>query len=137
MKVYGTCKSCKNELSYTTSAYTRVDFAMQDGETKTLNCNHCGNTNEFHVDQLKTKHSKLAQLSAGLILLIGTPLVFFIVNPIFAGSRNHYVIYIIGGFLLIPIFAYAVINKQDQTRVSSFNNRKLKGRIHAIVKQEQ
>lgn len=134
MKVYGVCKNCKKELSYATSASTRVEFAMQDGESKTLNCNNCGTNSKFHVDDLKAKHSKLAQLSGGLILLIGTPIVFFILNPIFTGSRSHYSIYAVGGFLLIPILTYAAVNKQDQIRVSSFNNRKLKGRIHNITK---
>ncbi len=132
MKVYGKCKNCKNEIGYRTNANTRVEFAMQDGEIKKLNCKNCGTNFEFHVDELYANHSKIAQIGAGLIFLIGTPLIFFLVNPIFTDSRNHYVIYVVGGFLLIPIFAYAVINRQDQTRVSDFNNRKLKGRIHNI-----
>jgi len=132
MNVYGKCKSCNTDLSYRTSADTRVNFAMKDGEIIKVNCANCGNNNEFHVDEMTAKHSKVAQIAAGLILLLGTPLVFFLVNPIFTGSRNHYVIYVVAGFLLVPVFAYSIINKQDQTRVSSFNNRKLKGRIHNI-----
>lgn len=132
MKVYGKCSKCKNEIAYKTDANTRVEFAMKDGEIKKLNCKNCGTNKEFHVDELFAKHSKIAQLSAGLIFLVGTPLVFFHVNPVFTGSRNHYVIYIIAGFLLVPVFAFAVINKQDQTRVSDFNKRKLKGRIHNV-----
>ena len=132
MKVYGKCKKCKTEIGYSTSANTRVEFAMQDGENKTLNCKTCGIKTEFHVDELYTKESKIAQIGAGLIFLIGTPLMFFFVNPIFSGNRNHYVIYVVGGFLLVPVIAYGIIKKQDQTRVSSFNRSKLKGRIHNI-----
>ncbi|QTE24209.1 hypothetical protein [Polaribacter cellanae] len=132
MKIYGKCKNCKNEIGYSTSANTRVEFAMQDGENKTLNCKNCGTITKFHVDQLFTKESKVAKIGAGLILLIGTPLMFLFVNPIFNGSRNHYIIYIIGGFLLVPIIAYGIIQKQDRTRVNSFNRNKLKGRIHNI-----
>lgn len=132
MKVYGKCKKCKTEIGYSTSANTRIEFAMQDGENKTLNCKNCGIKTEFHVDELYTKESKIAQIGAGLIFLIGTPLMFFFVNPIFSGNRNHYVIYIVGGFLLVPVVAYGIIKKQDQTRVSSFNRSKLKGRIHNI-----
>ncbi|WP_310993127.1 hypothetical protein [Aequorivita marina] len=132
MKIYGKCKNCQNEIQYSTSANTRVEFAMQDGENKTLNCKNCGIKTEFHVDELFTKESKIAQIGAGLIFFIGTPLMFLFVNPIFTGSRNHYVIYIVGGFLLVPIIAYGIIKKQDQTRMNSFNRRKLKGRIHNI-----
>ena len=132
MKAYAKCKNCKAEIGYSTSANTRVEFAMQDGENKTLNCKNCGTKTEFHVDELYTKESKVAQIGAGLILLIGTPLMFLFVNPIFTGSRNHYVIYIVGGFLLVPIIAYGIIKKQDQTRVNAFNRNNLKGRIHKI-----
>lgn len=133
MKVYGKCKSCKTENEYSTNVHTRVEFAMQDGEIKILNCKNCGTNTEHHVDELYAKPSKIAQLIAGLIFVIGTPLMFFGIDPIFTGSQNHYVIYIVGGFMLVPIFAYAVINKQDQTRVSDFNRRKLKGRVHNIT----
>ena len=132
MRVYGKCPKCGTEIGYSTSANTRVEFAMQDGEKRILNCKNCGTKTEFHVDELYAKESKIAQIGAGLIFLIGTPLMFFFVNPIFSGSRNHYVIYIVGGFLLVPVIAYGIIKKQDQTRVSSFNRRKLKGRIHNI-----
>lgn len=132
MKVYGKCKNCKNETSFSTSAHTRVEFAMHHWESKKIKCRDCSGSNLFHVDELIAKPSKMAQILASFIFFIGTPLFYFLINPIFTGSRNHYVIYIIGGFLLIPVFAYAVINKQDQTRVSDFNRRKLKGRIHNI-----
>ena len=132
MKIYGKCKNCKTEIGYSTSVNTRVEFAMQNGERKSLNCTNCGTKTEFHVDELFTKESKIAQIGAGLIFLIGTPFIFFVLNPIFSGSRNHYVIYIVGGFLLVPVIAYGIIKKQDQTRVSSFNRSKLKGRIHNI-----
>jgi hypothetical protein len=125
MKVYGKCSHCKTENPYTTDAHTRVEFAMQDGDHKTLHCKNCETNTEYHVNKLYAKPSKIAQLIGGLILLIGTPLLFFVVSPIFSGSRSNYVIYIVGGFLLVPVFAYIIINKQDQTRVSDFNRRKL------------
>lgn len=132
MKVYGKCKKCETEIGYSTSANTRVEFAMHDGEKKTLTCKNCGTKTEFHVDELYTKESKIAQIAAGLILLVGTPFIFLFVNPIFSESRNHYSVYIVGGFLLVPVIAYGIIKKQDQTRVNSFNRKKLKGRIHNI-----
>ena len=132
MKVYGKCQKCKSEIGYSTSVNTRIEFAMQVGENKSLNCKDCGIKTVFHVDELYTKESKIAKIGAGLIFLIGTPLIFFLVNPIFTNSRNHYVIYVIGGFLLVPVIAYGIIKKQDQIRVNSFNRNKLKGRIHNI-----
>ena len=132
MKVYGKCKNCKDEIGYSTYANTRVEFAMKGGDKKTLNCKSCGTNTEFHVDELYAKKSKLAQIIAGLIFFIGTPLTLLFAFPILSESKNHYVIYLVGGLLLAPVLAYRIIKKQEQTRVSSFNRRKLKGRIHNI-----
>lgn len=132
MKVYGICKNCEGEISITTDAHTRVEFVMYKDETINIHCKSCGQHNDFHVDRLYAKPSKIAQIISGLVFLIGTPLTFYLVNPVFTGSRNHYVIYIVGGFVLVPVVVFAIINRQDQTRVSSFNNRKLKGRVHNI-----
>ncbi|MFO7656769.1 MAG: hypothetical protein R6W78_06855 [Bacteroidales bacterium] len=134
MKVYGKCISCKTEIGFSTNANTRIEFSIQEGENKTLKCKNCGTKTEFHADELFMKESKIAQIGAALILLIGTPLIFFFINPIFTGSHNHYVIYVVGGFLLVPVIVYGIIKKQDQTRVSSFNRNNLKGRIHNIGK---
>jgi hypothetical protein len=132
MKVYGKCKKCKNEIVYTTNANTRVEFAIQEGETKTLICKNCKVKTEFKVDELYAKESKIAQIGAGLIFLIGTPLMFLFVNPVFSGSKSHYVIYTVGGFLLVPVLIYGYMNQHDRARVNGFNRSKLKGRIHNI-----
>ena len=128
MKVYGKCKECKNEIGFWTYSGTRVDMAMNHGETKTLRCKNCGTHNEFHVDELTAKESKMARIIAGLILIIGTPLLFFIIPLILTRSSSHYTYFIVGGFLLVPVVVYQLIRKQDQERVSAFNRHKLKGR---------
>ena len=60
MKVFGKCKNCQTEIGFSTSAKTRVEFAMQNAELKTLHCQNCGAATEFHVDELFTKESKIA-----------------------------------------------------------------------------
>ncbi|MCF1191804.1 hypothetical protein LRR18_09415 [Mangrovimonas sp. AS39] len=132
MKVFGKCQSCQSEIPFITQAYTRVEFAMRIGEFVTLKCKSCKTETKFHVDELFANPSKLAQISSGLVLLIGTPLIFLVVNPFLKTGTSHYLIYSVGGFLLIPVFIYAILNRQDQNRVSNFNRRKLKGRIHNI-----
>ena len=124
MKVYGKCKSCKNEIGYRTNANTRVEFAMQDGETKKMNCNNCGTNTEFHVDELYAQASKMPYLIVGLtILTIVTITLYYIFF-----SDSKYVILVFG----LPLAIYLILTKQDQTRVSDFNRRKLKGRTHNI-----
>ncbi len=132
MKVYGRCENCLEDISYSTSARTRVEFAMAHNESVGLFCKGCNKNSAFHVDQLFTKPSKIAQLCAAFIFFFGTPLFYILINQILTESRSNYVIYVIGGFLIVPVLAFTIINKQDQTRVSDFNRRKLKGRIHNI-----
>jgi hypothetical protein len=132
MKIYGKCNSCKNENGFWTNSSTRVQFAMNESETKKFTCKNCKAINEIHIDELYTKKSKLAQILAGLTFIIGTPLTLIFILPALSGTNNNYLIFIIGGLLLVPVIIYGIINKQDQTRVSSFNRNKLKGRLHNI-----
>ena len=132
MKVFTKCSSCNNENSLQTSANTRVELAMKKGEEIPVSCSTCGATSKILVDEFYAKPSKIAQILAAALFLIGTPLVFFGLSYFLSRSLNHYVVYITGLFLLAPVFAYVVINKQDETRVSDFNRRKLKGRTHNI-----
>ena len=132
MKIYGKCKKCKQEIGFKSYSPTRVEFAMNEGEKKILDCKSCGAKSEIHVDQLYAKESKLAKIISGLIFLVGTPLIILLTFPVLSRSRNHYVILIVGGLLLLPVIAYSIIKRQEQTRVSAFNRSKLKGRIHNI-----
>ncbi len=120
MKVYGKCKNCKNEIDYSISRSTRVEFAMKDGENITLNCKNCGTANEFYVDELYAKESKITQIVAGLIFLIGTPLSFLFIGLIYS---------------LIPVIIFGIMLKKDRMRVNYFNRLNLKGRIHNIGKK--
>lgn len=124
MKVYGKCKNCRNEIGYSTQANTRVEFAMKDGEKKMLNCKNCGTSSEFHVDELFANRSKSPLILAGISFLLVTGLSLYFL--IFGDSE--YVYFSIG----LPFVIYFILDKQDQTRVSSFNRRNLKGRIHNI-----
>lgn len=124
MIVYGKCKSCKNEIGCQTNANTRVEFAMQDGETKKMNYKNCGTNTEFHVDELYAKRSNMPYLIVALAVL--TTIIITLYFLFF--SDSEYVIITFG----LPLVAYLILTKQDQIRVSAFNKRKLKGRTHNI-----
>lgn len=132
MKIYGKCKNCQKKIEFLSNSNTRVELAMNEGETIKLNCKNCGESNTLTVDEFYAKESKLAKIIAGMIFLIGTPFVLYIIYPILSESRNNYTIYIFSGLLLIPVIVYRIIKKQEQTRINSFNRIKLKGRIHNI-----
>ena len=131
MKLYTKCKHCKNELKCSSLAGTRVEFAMQKWEKKDLKCNSCETKNEYHVDELYAKPSRIAEILAGLIFIVGTPLVFLFLSPIVLRG-GAFAVFIISGLFLVPVIVFGIIKKQDQIRVKAFNRSKLKGRIHNI-----
>lgn len=133
MKVYGECSTCKTEISYSTYTTTRVEFAMREGEEIILECKSCNSKTKFHVDELYTKKSKIAQTVAIWIFIVGTPLMALLINPT-ALLRANTQFLVVGGFLLVPVSVYMLLLNQDQTRVNSFNRSRLKGRIHNFKK---
>ncbi|MCM5661494.1 hypothetical protein [Galbibacter mesophilus] len=122
MKVYGNCSNCNHEIPYRTNANTRVEFAMKDGENKNLSCKACGTKNEFHVDKLFANPSNSPLITSLLVTLV----VIVIAITMLFYSKSGYVLVAFG----LPFFTYFTLKKQDQNRVSNFNRRNLKGRIH-------
>lgn len=131
MKVFGKCKGCQEEVSFATQAYTRVEFAMKDGDHKTLNCKNCGTNTKFHVDELYAKHSPMALFVGLSTFLICIAITLYSYTMVSVSHRALSAM--IGGNLVLPMTVYLILKKQDERRVSSFNNRKLKGRIHNIL----
>jgi len=97
---------------------------MQDGETKKLNCKNCGTNTNFHVDELYAKSSKMPYLAGTLAVLTSIIIVLYFLFL----TDSKYIIVSFG----LPLVIYIILTKQDQKRVSDFNRRKLKGRVHNI-----
>ncbi|MFH4964966.1 hypothetical protein V8G69_08180 [Gaetbulibacter sp. M235] len=126
MKLFAVCPKCKNEISFNSIHKTRVEFAMNDGETKTLNCKICEYKNTFKINELYAKESKIAQIIAGLIFFIGTPFLLFYAKTILIKMGTLKLTLIIGSFMLIPALIYKTILKEDRIRVNTFNRGRLK-----------
>lgn len=127
MKVYCKCNNCKEEYGFLAFTNTRVEFAMQYGDYKEFTCKHCATMNKRHVNDFYAKPSKIAFIVASLVFLVGTPLLFFVIIPAMASTSAHKV-YFIGGIILLPVFIYGLMLKQDRNRVNSFNRHQLKER---------
>jgi hypothetical protein len=125
MKVYGRCHGCKKPFSVRTDAHTRVEFAMNHGEVYQSSCTNCGFTSRVHVDKLKAKPVKVTFLLIGMAIAIGAIILLYF---LFFVDRPYVIV-----LTTLPFVVYFIIKKQDQTRVSDFNSRKLKGRTHNIV----
>lgn len=127
MKLFGKCPSCKSEVSFNSSSNTRIEFAMSEGEIKKIQCKNCGTTFELFVNDINAKKSNLASLVAGLIFLLGTPLIVFLLKDFLLEIRGPYSVLVISGFFLVPSIIYFIILKDDGKRVSAFNRLKIKG----------
>ena len=132
MKVYCKCHTCKKEITSKTWANTRLEIAMKEGEAKRLQCKHCLSTDQYHVDELYAKESKIALIIAALFLFVGTSLVFVLIKPYLLVSRNHYFIKIAGSSIILPGNVFSLIRRGDRRRVRIFNRLNLKGKIHRI-----
>ena len=130
MKLTTKCNKCGQEIKTKTWSSDRVELARTKGEYLELTCNICNMADKYHVDSLSASPSRLAQIVALLIFIVGTPvLLFFIWEPLWTLTWS-YAILAIAGLLLIPVTVYGLILKDDQRRVSSFNRHKLKGYRH-------
>lgn len=121
MKLFAKCTKCKHEMSFDSNHKTRVEFAMYDGHTKTLNCKNCQQSNNLKVNDLYAKESKTAIKIASLIFLIGTPILIYYIPTFLLKYGGLYSTLGIAGFMLIPVFVYSNILKEDRIRVNTFN----------------
>jgi hypothetical protein len=121
MKLFASCSKCKQEISFNSKHKTRVEFAKHEGETKTLNCESCGQKNTFKLDEISAKKSKNAIIAASLIFFTGIPFVIYYIDEFVLKIGGLYSILTIGGFLLIPIFVYKMIKYKEKVRINSFN----------------
>jgi hypothetical protein len=126
MKVFAICSNCKREITFNSKHKTRVEFAKQKGETKTLYCKSCAHKNKFKVDELFAKESKTALIVACLIFFFGIPFVLYYITDFVLKIGGLYSSLTIGGFILIPIIVYKTIKYKERIRISTFNSKKLK-----------
>lgn len=121
MKLFVKCIKCKHEINFNTNHKTRVEFAMHEGETKILVCANCGLKNNFKVNELFAKESKLAFIIAGLVFLIGTPILIYYLPIFILKYGSLYSSLGAAGLLVIPVIIYSNILKEDRIRVNTFN----------------
>ncbi|NOY48781.1 MAG: hypothetical protein GXO84_11470 [Chlorobi bacterium] len=73
------------------------------------------------------KNQNLAYLIAGLIFSFGSLFVILFWFKMLTNTNSNFGLYAIGLILLIPVWIYLIINKQERMRVNTFN--------HAYVKE--
>ncbi|HNP66430.1 MAG TPA: hypothetical protein PKH16_00870 [Aequorivita sp.] len=123
MKLYLKCPNCKYENSFKSNASTRVEFVMvKNKKTIEINCVGCNKKISASVNKIYAKESKSAFLIAGIIFMIGSILILIIWSKILSNSKNAMGLYAVALLLLVPVWIYIIIQKQERIRVSTFNH---------------
>jgi len=125
MKLFAICPKCKQEINFKSKLKTRAEFALKEGETKSLVCEYCNHESSFKIDELTAKKSKLDLIVAGLLFLIGIPFVIYYLSHFVLKIGGLYATLTIVGFLLIPIVVYKMRQTNEHIRVHRFNISKL------------
>nr|WP_288931582.1 hypothetical protein [uncultured Allomuricauda sp.] len=126
MRLFGKCPSCKKENSFKSDAQTRIDYEMKNGKWKSFVCTECGEDFRLMINNIYSKKSNLASIVAGLVFLIGTPIVIYLFKDILLQIRGPYSILIISSLFIVPSIIYSIVLNEDQKRVSTFNQLKVR-----------
>ncbi|SRX72564.1 hypothetical protein AEQU3_00387 [Aequorivita antarctica] len=123
MILYLKCPHCKLENTFKSQATSRIEYAMRyNTKIKKQNCDNCNKNIEIPLNKIYAKESKLTYLSAGIIFLIGSVLVLIFWIKILSSSNTAMGLYAVALILLVPVWVYVIIKKQDRIRVSTFNH---------------
>ncbi|TXD74735.1 hypothetical protein [Aequorivita antarctica] len=111
------------ENTFKSQATSRIEYAMRyNTKIKKQNCDNCNKNIEIPLNKIYAKESKLTYLSAGIIFLIGSVLVLIFWIKILSSSNTAMGLYAVALILLVPVWVYVIIKKQDRIRVSTFNH---------------
>lgn len=121
MRVYFKCPNCKFENRLTTQSRTRIEFAMKNGKTRETNCKNCNQNFTLNANKFYAKKSKLISIIAGLIFFAGTSIGLYFVMQMISEMETVIGIFTIACGLLIPVWIYGILNKEDSNRVKVFN----------------
>ncbi|MFI0431233.1 hypothetical protein [Mariniflexile sp. HMF6888] len=102
---------------------------MEKGNTYTAKCLTCNSTNTYQINDIYAKASRPLSIIAGLIFIIGTLFGLFAIAIMFVEQKTVIGIFVVGCGLLIPVWIFSTIKKEDRLRVKTFN--------HSYVKEKK
>ncbi|MEM9848461.1 MAG: hypothetical protein AAF847_11265 [Bacteroidota bacterium] len=121
MKLIVNCKDCRNKIKLKKSVNDRVELARAIGDEFKLKCEECLKENKYHVNDVKAKESKLIAVFAFVIFIFGTGIIVYLLRDYLLMPNNPYNVLAIGGVILIPLFIYMILTKQDRDNARRFN----------------
>lgn len=120
------CKHCNKTIRFHSFATDRLELSKLERIMNIeLKCRHCKIKDKYHINDIHAK-SKVLQILALAIFIIGTPITFMLIKDYLLNVRGGYATLTIAGFLLVPITIFMIINKEVQTAQSRFNLSRIK-----------
>src|SRR5215204_2942004 len=132
MTLTTTCKTCRHLMRFRERADDRVQLVTRRGENIDLKCEKCGQSKQYHVDDISAEADRFMTILNSIILLIGTPLIIFIIWKTIGGLTYIYAIAGLLGTALVPLFVYMTIAKSQRERQHTFNRHKIRGPLRTI-----
>ncbi|MBL4752829.1 MAG: hypothetical protein JKY52_04390 [Flavobacteriales bacterium] len=127
MKLWTSCINCAEKIHFSEWVNDRVELSMSKGRELKLTCKACNTQGAYNVDDIYAKGSKLTQILALTILVIGTPVTFYFLWDYFFLTAYVYIIAGISGMLVVPATVYLTIIKNEEARIRRFNSHRTKG----------
>jgi ABC-type sulfate transport system permease component len=94
---------------------------MEKGDLMELSCKVCNKHGKYSIENIEAKTSKISIIIAGLIFLVGTPLLFVILQDYIFNLNHIYSIVFLTLPIAFPSLVYGIILKNDRQRVKIFN----------------
>lgn len=128
MKLIVKCQNCNFENKAPHHVDNRIDYAKNYGDNFSLKCKNCGETNEYHVDDIKAvDYSFVELLKSRLIVFIILFIILFVIGFFLTGP--------IGGIVIstmFSLFSVLIVKKNNSSKNVVFNKHKLKGRVSGV-----
>ncbi|MDN3725557.1 hypothetical protein QRD02_14320 [Aequorivita sp. SDUM287046] len=121
MRVYYKCPKCNHENRVKTDAGTRIEFAMENGKAKKVECEKCYLNFNLEPNKFYAKESKLISILSGIIFFVGTMVGLYFVMQMISEMKTIIGIFTVACGLLIPVWIFGVLNKEERNRVKTFN----------------
>ena len=94
---------------------------MENGKIRGTDCKNCNQKSTLNVNKFYVKESKLISILDGIIFLVGTFIGLYFVMQIISELKTVIGIFAVACGLLIPVWIYGILNKEDRNRVRACN----------------
>ncbi len=119
------CHNCGNSIRFFSFASDRWELSKLKSFTKIdLKCRKCGQKDKYDINDIFAK-SKIIQILALVIFVLGTPLILYLLWDFIWTFRNVYAVAVMTSIILTPSTIYIIMTKNIERKQMTFNQNKI------------